>query len=78
MSLSPDALKESKIKAINSFKSNGKPPSIKASHLQQKWEHLYQMFMEKNTAGKICFYMEVSSCSRGGQFRLEELEMIFS
>lgn len=36
MSLSPDALKESKIKAINNFKSNGKPPSIKASHLQQK------------------------------------------
>lgn len=36
MSMCPDALKECKVKAINSFKSNSKPLSIKACHLKQK------------------------------------------
>lgn len=73
MSLSPDALKESKIKAINNFKSNGKPPSIKASHLQQK---LIPDVYGKKYSRKNMFLQEVTSCSRGGQFRLEELEII--
>lgn len=74
MSLSPDALKESKGKAINSFKNNSKPPSIKVSHLQQK---LIPDVYGKKYSRKNMVLQEVSSCSRGVQLRLAEMEMVF-
>lgn len=74
MCLSPDALKESKVKAINSFKSNSKSPSSKVSHLEQK---LIPDFYGKKYSRKNTLLQEVSSCSRGVQLRLAELEMVF-
>lgn len=74
MSMCPDALKECKVKAINSFKINSKPLSIKACHLKQK---LIPDVYGKKYSRKNRLLQAISSCSRGVQLRLAELEMVF-